>query len=62
MIRNFKEIRYIDAAGRDLSWLDAPVPPGTVWDARTILPPSQAIDVEARSIEIGWGRRQLQAV
>jgi hypothetical protein len=63
MIRNFKEIHYIDATGRDLSWLDAsgtPVPVGTIWDEQTILPPAQAAKVEAHSISIGWGRRKLQ--
>lgn len=63
MIHNFKEIHYIDATGRDLSWLDAsgtPVPAGTIWNEQTILPPAQAAEVEAHSISIGGGRRQLQ--
>ena len=65
MVRNLKEIHYIDAVARDLSWLDAsdtPVPVGTVWNEYTILPPTQATKIRAGSVKIGWGRRQFQGI
>ncbi|HEV2347078.1 MAG TPA: hypothetical protein VGS97_23460 [Actinocrinis sp.] len=65
MVRNLKEIRYVNAAGRDMSWLDAydmPMPVGTIWDAHTILPPAQAAKVEAHSIKIGRGLHRLQPI